>query len=153
MASLAARSIFISCDPICQSGAEGFPIVLEPCSENPALCPYHDMFSHAVSSLTLKSLIHFEFVFLQGKRHGLVSFKSTFGNPVVPAPFTKEAASYICIFDSFGNKTEVVIAVWAHFCIFSSTGKCVSLCRRPIMALQYDLDLDIIPSVALVFFC
>lgn len=129
----------------------GFPIVLESCSENPTLCPYCDMFSHAVSSLTLKSLVHFELVFLQGERYGLVSFISTFGNPVVPAPFTKEATSYIYIFDSFGNKTEVVIAVWVHFWIFSSTGKCVSLCWRPITALQYNLDLDIIPSVGLVF--
>lgn len=99
------------------------------------------MFSHAVSSLTLKSSIHFELVFLQGKRYGFISFVATFGNLVFPAPFPKEAASYIYIFDSFGNKTEVVIAVWAHFWIFSSTGKCVSLCQRPIMALQYNLDL------------
>jgi hypothetical protein len=67
------RSLWIWCNPICQF-LFLFPGLLESYSKSPWLCLYLEVFSLCFSlvflmfhSLTLRSLIHFAMIFVQGE--------------------------------------------------------------------------------------
>ena len=72
------------------------------CFINVSVLPMFSSRSFIVSSLTFKSLIHFElFCACMGLKNDLISF-FTFGCPVFPAPFAEETVFLIlCSLASF----------------------------------------------------